>query len=43
MYQAINHGLNIALENDPRSGKDSVTYVPLIETCTYQISRSNIY
>jgi len=43
MYQAINHGLNIALENDPRSGKDFVTYIPLIETCTYQINRSNIY
>ena len=27
MYQAINHGLNITLENNPRSGKDFVVFV----------------
>lgn len=27
MYQAINDGLNIALENDPRSGENFVTLV----------------
>jgi len=27
MFQAINHGLNITLENNPRSGKDFVVFV----------------
>jgi len=36
MYQAINHGLNIALENDPRSGEDFFILVFfLTEICNY--------